>query len=74
MRRHSPKQVIKACCLSFEGHADREVAKRMKVAPVTISNWRKLDTWKQTEQALIAAAIRKETENIIKREKKQKKS
>ena len=74
VRRHNPKQIIKACCISFEGKTDREVAKILQVAPVTISNWRKLDIWKQTEQGLIAVEIQKQTENIRKRDKKQKKS
>ena len=74
MRRHNPKKVIKACCLSFEGKTDREVAKILQVAPITISNWRKLDIWKQAEQGLIAAEIQKQTGNSSKRDKKQKKS
>ncbi|MDE2674703.1 MAG: hypothetical protein OXH65_06300 [Paracoccaceae bacterium] len=72
MKRHDPKKVIKACRVSFEGNSDIETAKIVKVAPITVSNWRKLDIWKQTEKALIEATIQTETETLLKRKKKNK--
>lgn len=68
----NPKQIVKACRLRFEGNSDEKTAKILKVHPVTIARWRKLDLWKETEKSLIEATIQTETETLLKRKKKNK--
>lgn len=55
-RRYIPN-IIKACCLSFKGNTDSKVAEILGVSSPTISHWRKLPIWKQTEEKLIEKTI-----------------
>ena len=54
-RRVSKKQVLIACQMSFEGKANREIAHELGFSEATVSNWRKLEIWKEFEAELVDA-------------------
>ena len=54
-RRVSTKQLLIACQMSFEGKSNREIASRLGFTEATVSNWRKLEVWKEFEAELIDA-------------------
>ena len=54
-RRVSKKQVLIACQMSFEGKGNREIAKELGFSEATVSNWRKLEIWKEFESELVDA-------------------
>ena len=54
-KRVSVKQILMACQLSFDGKANRDIAKMFDVSEATVSNWRKLEMWKDFEAELIDA-------------------
>lgn len=54
-RNVSPKKILIACQMFFDGKSARECADAVGVVPETISNWRKLDLWHAFEKELIAA-------------------
>lgn len=66
MEKLNPKQIIKACRLSFQGDSDEKVAKKIKVHKSTIIRWRKLELWQKMEQQLLEAAMQEETEKALK--------
>lgn len=66
MEKLNPKQIIKACRLSFQGDSDEKVAKKVKVHKSTIIRWRKLELWQKMEQQLLEAAMQEETEKALK--------
>ena len=55
---HSPKQILLACQLSFQGASTAEVAKEMGVSEHIIYRWRKMPLWKEFENELIDAEKR----------------
>ena len=56
MPRHiGPKQILKACRMSFEGVGNREIAAALGSTEATVSNWRKLEIWQEFEAELIDA-------------------
>ena len=56
MPRHvSPKQILLACQMSFEGKGNREIAEELGLNEVTICGWRKLEMWQEFEAELIDA-------------------
>ena len=55
--RRNPNKIVKTCILCFEGTPDIEVAKLMGTTGATITRWRKLELWKQTEERLIEKTI-----------------
>ena len=54
-RRVSTKQLLIACQMSFEGKGNREIANELGFTETTVSNWRKLEVWKEFEAELIDA-------------------
>ena len=54
-RRVSTKQLLIACQMSFEGNSNREIADKLGFNETTVSNWRKLELWKEFEAELIDA-------------------
>ena len=54
-RRVSTKQLLIACQMSFEGKSNREIANTLGFTETTVSNWRKLEVWKEFEAELIDA-------------------
>ena len=54
-RRVSTKQLLIACQMSFEGKSNREIASELGFTETTVSNWRKLEIWKEFEAELIDA-------------------
>ena len=54
-RRVSTKQLLIACQMSFEGKSNREIAEALGFTEATVSNWRKLEVWKEFEAELIDA-------------------
>ena len=54
-KRVSAKQILMACQMSFDGLSNGEIAKRFAVTDATVSNWRKLEIWKEFEAELIDA-------------------
>ena len=54
-KRVSTKQLLIACQMSFEGKSNREIAKELGFTEATVSNWRKLELWKEFEAELIDA-------------------
>ena len=55
--RLNPNKIVKTCILCFKGTPDVEVAKQMGITGATITRWRKLALWKQTEEKLIEKTI-----------------
>ena len=41
--------------MSFEGKSNREIAAELGTTDATVSNWRKLEMWKEFELELIEA-------------------
>lgn len=66
MPKHNPKQIIKACRLCFQGDSNQKIAKKVNVHKSTITQWRKLDLWKQMEKQLIEAAMEEEAKKALK--------
>ena len=54
-RKVSTKQLLIACQMSFEGKSNREIAETLGFTVATVSNWRKLELWKEFEAELIDA-------------------
>lgn len=54
-KRTSPKQLLDACRMSFEGVSNSEIAVKYDVNEATVSNWRKLELWKEFEGELVKA-------------------
>ena len=54
-KRVSTKQLLIACQMSFEGKSNREIASELGFSEATVSNWRKLEIWKEFEAELIDA-------------------
>lgn len=54
-KRVSTKQILIACQMSFEGKANRDIAKELGYTEATVSNWRKLELWQEFEAELIDA-------------------
>ena len=54
------QKVIRACHLSFQGTPDSTISSELEVHPATISRWRQLPLWKQTEESLIEKTIDQE--------------
>ena len=54
-RRVSTKQLLIACQMSFDGKGNREIANELGFTETTVSNWRKLEIWKEFEAELIDA-------------------
>ena len=54
-RRVSPKQLLIACQMSFDGKSNREIAATLGFTETTVSNWRKLEIWQEFEAELIDA-------------------
>lgn len=54
-RRVSTKQLLIACQMSFEGKSNREIADTLGFTETTVSNWRKLEIWREFEAELIDA-------------------
>ena len=54
-KRVSTKQLLIACQMSFEGKSNREIASELGFTEATVSNWRKLEIWKEFEAELIDA-------------------
>ena len=54
-KRVSTKQLLIACQMSFEGKSNREIATELGFTEATVSNWRKLEIWKEFEVELIDA-------------------
>ena len=54
-KRVSTKQLLIACQMSFEGKSNREIASELGFTEATVSNWRKLELWKEFEAELIDA-------------------
>ena len=54
-KRVSTKQLLIACQMSFEGKSNREIASKLGFSEATVSNWRKLEIWKEFEAELIDA-------------------
>ena len=48
-KRVSTKQILIACQMSFEGKANRDIAKELGYTEATVSNWRKLELWQEFE-------------------------
>ena len=57
MRIYNPKLIIKAAKLAFEGNTHEKIAKQLKINPNTITNWRKTDIWKKTQDKLVEVYI-----------------
>ena len=56
MPKHvSPKQILIACQMSFEGKSNSKIANELGVTEATVSNWRNLELWKTFEAELIDA-------------------
>lgn len=56
MPKHvSPKQVLIACEMSFDGKSNSEIASELGVTEATVSNWRNLELWQTFEAELIDA-------------------
>ena len=66
MERLNPKQIIKACRLSFQGESDQKVANKLKVHKSTIPRWRKHELWQKTEAQLIETTIKAQAEKVLK--------
>ena len=54
-KRVSTKHVLMACQMSFDGKGNREIANALGFTETTISNWRKLEIWREFEEELIEA-------------------
>jgi len=54
------QKVIRACHLSFQGTPDSKISSELEVHPATISRWRQLSLWKQTEESIIEKTIDQE--------------
>ena len=54
-KRVSTKQLLIACRMSFDGKSNREIASELGFTEATVSNWRKLEIWKEFETELIDA-------------------
>ena len=54
-KKMSPKQILMACQMSFDGKSNTEIAKQFDVKDVTVSNWRKLEIWQEFEAELVDA-------------------
>ena len=54
-KRVSTKQLLMACQMSFDGKSNREIASELGFTEATVSNWRKLELWKEFEAELIDA-------------------
>ncbi len=54
-KRGSTKQLLIACQMSFDGKSNREIATELGFSEATVSNWRKLEIWKEFETELIKA-------------------
>ena len=54
-KRVSTKQLLMACQMSFDGKGNREIASTFGFTEATVSNWRKLEIWKEFEAELIDA-------------------
>ena len=54
-KRVSTKQLLTACQMSFDGKSNREIASELGFTETTVSNWRKLEIWKEFEAELIDA-------------------
>ena len=54
-KRVSTKQLLIACQMSFEGKSNRDIASELGFTEATVSNWRKLEIWKEFEAELIKA-------------------
>ena len=54
-RKVSTKQLLMACQMSFEGKSNREIANELGFSEATVSNWRKLQIWKEFEAELVDA-------------------
>ncbi len=54
-KRVSTKQLLIACQMSFDGKSNREIATELGFSEATVSNWRKLEIWKEFETELIDA-------------------
>ena len=59
----STKKVVQACRLSYEGNLDKKISEELDVSVSTISRWRQLALWKETENKLIEATIQVERKN-----------
>ena len=44
-----------ACQMSFDGKSNREIATTLGFTEATVSNWRRLEIWKEFEAELIDA-------------------
>lgn len=54
-KRVSTKHVLMACQMSFDGKGNREIANALGFTETTVSNWRKLEIWREFEEELIEA-------------------
>lgn len=59
MRTLSPKLIIKACQMAFDGKQHQQIAKELGVNSNTITNWKKTTIWEQTQTLLVEAYIKK---------------
>ena len=63
-RRLGAKQVLIACRMAFEGLSNGEIANLLDVTDTTVSNWRRLEVWKDFEADLINAYKEQALENM----------
>ena len=54
-RRHSKKQILIACQMSFDGKSNSEIADELGATETTVSKWRKSETWQEFEAELVDA-------------------
>ena len=54
-KRHSKKQILIACQMSFDGKSNSEIAGELGATETTVSKWRKTETWAEFELQLVDA-------------------
>lgn len=57
MRTLSPKLIVKACHLAFNGKTYEQIAAEMGINRSSITNWKKTEIWKKTEARLVDSYI-----------------
>ena len=62
-KRLNPKLICQACLLHFRGDTLKDIAVMLKVAPGTLSRWRKTQIWQDYEAKLIDEWHQQQHEN-----------
>ena len=52
-KRLNPKKICLACLLHWRGEPLKNIARKLSVAPNTLTRWRKTQIWKDYEAKLI---------------------